>query len=485
MGSNGVFSSYSSFGANVFCTAPSDSFFPYTFGILAPDRRGAAGYNTGVFDLQNYDIFPDPDYTSIFGGTSASAPLIAGVMALAKQANPNMNVRFAKHLLAMTSRVIHANDTTDTSDGGWKTNAAGYRFNQNYGFGLVHADRFAWEAGNWQGVTDLVTHTTGTVTFSPAINIPDADQNGNPGQVIRTFNVPNTQTTPLEVVKVRLEMTHTYRGDLEVYLTSPSGTTSRLFSRAAADADAMVTWTFITNAFWGERPAGTWTIRVLDTARLDTGTWRSYRVDMNLGRLFSVPLATQLVPANAAENGPDTPLTVNGRYFTPVSVITWNGAPLPTTFISSTQLRTTIPGSSLTPAGIAQVGVVTPAPGGTSAPLRFWIGPFLAVSFVSGPTRHPVTRNVTATIRVTNTGDRPMSNVVVPKVYFWRDNELAARHSNENNIVLGDLAVGASQDFAISYNNVSIAEGQRCRFRFDTTFTGGKQDQTLIFYMPK
>ena len=63
---------------------------------------------------------------------------MSGILALAKEAQPNLNTRFAKHLLARTCRLIDPYDSTPM--GGWTTNGAGYHFNNNYGFGLVDAD---------------------------------------------------------------------------------------------------------------------------------------------------------------------------------------------------------------------------------------------------------------------------------------------------------------------------------------------------------
>jgi subtilisin family serine protease len=130
-GSNGRFATYSSFGACVFVTAPSST--DYGYGITCTDRTGSAGYNNGT-------VFPDGNYTNDFGGTSSATPLAAGVMALVKQAQPKLNVRFAKHLLALTSTPVDTADAWPTSGGGWRTNKAGYKFNPNYGFGLINAD---------------------------------------------------------------------------------------------------------------------------------------------------------------------------------------------------------------------------------------------------------------------------------------------------------------------------------------------------------
>ncbi|MCX6344042.1 MAG: S8 family serine peptidase [Armatimonadetes bacterium] len=273
MGSNGIFSSFSCFGANVFVTAPSSS--SGQFGITTTDLTTAAfGYNDSV------DSFPNTDYTSAFG-TSSCAPLVAGVMALVKQVQPNLNVRFAKHLLVRTSDVVDPTDTTTESGGGWKTNGAGYKFNQNYGFGLVNADALTQAAVLYTGVTALTTVSTGTINV--AAPIPDND----PAGVSRTFNIAST--TPLEEVLVTLNITHTWRGDLEAVLTSPSGTTSRLMRSYANDSGANINWTFSTNAFWGENPAGTWTLKVLDTSDYDTGTWNSYSATLRMGSLNPAP----------------------------------------------------------------------------------------------------------------------------------------------------------------------------------------------------
>lgn len=270
MGSNGSFANYSNFGANLAAVAPSSS--SAGFGVTTTDRVGALGYGG----------FPDPDYTAAFGGTSAAAPIAAGVFALVKQVQPNLNSRFLKHLLARTSRKIDPSDATPASDGGWKTNAAGFSFNQNYGWGLLDADALTREAVEYSGVTTLQTFDTGTVT----VNLPIPDN--NPAGAVHTFSV--SASAPLEEVIVRLTATHGYRGDLEAYITSPSGTVGRLFRRHLGDSGSDLAWTFVSHTFWGENPQGTWQIRVVDTDATVVGTWNTYRAEFRMGTL--VPAAT-------------------------------------------------------------------------------------------------------------------------------------------------------------------------------------------------
>ncbi len=287
LGSNGMHSSYSCFGANVFCTAPSSSSGLY--GITTTDRTGTLGYN-------GTDTFPDTNYTSVFGGTSSSAPTVAGALALAKQVQPALNKRLAKHLLARTCRVVHSTDTSASSDGGWHTNGAGLHFNQNYGFGLVDTDNLCYQARRYRAVSPLAAASTVTVAVSTPI--PDNNMTG----ITRQFTA--SQTTPLEEVLIYLNVTHPFRGQVEAYLTSPHGTTSRLMYRSTSDSGDNFYWTFCTNAFWGEVPTGLWTLRVVDVAPSYTGTWNSYKATLNMG--YPIPVNTRpTVTINQASTQPD------------------------------------------------------------------------------------------------------------------------------------------------------------------------------------
>src|SRR5207247_10350 len=64
-----------------------------------------------------------------------------------------------------------------------------------------------------------------------------------------------------------------------------------------------------------------------------------------------VPTTTSISPTCIAAGSADFILTVNGTNFVSTSTVNWNGAPLATSFVSSTQLAATVPASLVATAG--------------------------------------------------------------------------------------------------------------------------------------
>jgi|GEM_PF-1707367 len=267
----GQVASYSSFGANVTCSGYSSTFSGQP-RITSTDRQGSG---TG------YDGMTDFDYTNQFGGTSSSTPLVAGVMAMLKQVKPTADVRFAKHLLARTSQKVDPNNSGEESDGGWRTNSGGVAFNQNYGFGNIDADALTLAATQYAGVTSPSSWSSGTQTVNTAI--PD----------LSTTGLSRSVTCPVqgrvESVEVRIDAVHQRRGDLQVWLTSPSGYKSRLCIWSGSDSAPNLNWKFLANPFWNEMSQGTWTVTVTDdrnggSPNINMGTWTSYWVKVHVGQ---------------------------------------------------------------------------------------------------------------------------------------------------------------------------------------------------------
>src|SRR4029077_8013234 len=77
-------------------------------------------------------------------------------------------------------------------------------------------------------------------------------------------------------------------------------------------------------------------------------------------------------------------LTVNGTGFLNGSAVQWNGVSRTTTFVSATQVQAAITATDLAEAGIGQVTVFNPAPGGgTSGNSAFTINPSPVLAPVS------------------------------------------------------------------------------------------------------
>lgn len=86
------------------------------------------------------------------------------------------------------------------------------------------------------------------------------------------------------------------------------------------------------------------------------------------------PAITRISPFTAATGDPGFTLKVSGSNFIPGSVVRWNGADRPTSFVSSNEeLTVTISASDLAVAGTVQVTVFNSEPGGSSNQFAFTI----------------------------------------------------------------------------------------------------------------
>uniref|UniRef100_A0AAR2KUH5 P/Homo B domain-containing protein n=1 Tax=Pygocentrus nattereri TaxID=42514 RepID=A0AAR2KUH5_PYGNA len=192
-------------------------------------------------------------------GTSVSAPMVAGVIALALEANPLITWRDVQHLLVKTSRPVHlkAND--------WKTNAAGHKVSHLYGFGLVDAEAMVLEAKKWRSVPPQHICTKISDRRTRYIR-PDQKLNASMSST-GCSEQPEQQVVFLEHVVVRVLIVHPRRGDLEISLISPSGTRSQLLAKRLFDNsnEGFRNWEFMTVHCWGERAEGTWTLEISDS----------------------------------------------------------------------------------------------------------------------------------------------------------------------------------------------------------------------------
>ena len=222
------------------------------------------------------------NYTSTFNGTSAAAPVVAGVVALMLETNPELTWRDVRHILIKTARKIDptrsalyyrdiaTKNIPDLNDAtvelGWTTNKVGLEFHNWYGFGLVDASNAIKMAKSYS--TDLGNFQEIVTDFLPVNSIiPDASTKGI------TSEIEFRDSVTIESVQIDIKITHEFTANLGIFLESPQGTTSLLlnFANAFANTDDL-NMLLASQTFYGEQAIGTWKLKVIDYKDEDIGT---------------------------------------------------------------------------------------------------------------------------------------------------------------------------------------------------------------------
>ena len=263
-------SSYSEMGANLWVCAPSND----------PSHQ-----HRGIVTTENSNR-----YYSEFGGTSAATPVVSGVAALMRSANPELTWRDLKLILAASAR------KNDAANPGWEDGARKYgsgsdtdryHFNHEYGFGVVDAKAAVDLAKGWPSLPpmDQSTEESGLLYT----RIPDPPATDDPATVPPVLSEV-TLNTPIEFtefVEITLSLRHDSFRDLEIELMSPSGAVSRLveeFDTFADDDDSIDLvplngeFSFGSARHLGEDPNGVWQLRVTDRLPYVGGILNSWSI---------------------------------------------------------------------------------------------------------------------------------------------------------------------------------------------------------------
>jgi len=108
--------SYSNFGKFIDIVAPGGA-----WDIVSIDKMGNDGYS-------------NTDYYEKFAGTSAATPIVAGAIALARQARPDLNATIIMDLVRITADKIGSEPYSNCGKLGCR--------NDIYGYGKLNLDRF-------------------------------------------------------------------------------------------------------------------------------------------------------------------------------------------------------------------------------------------------------------------------------------------------------------------------------------------------------
>ena len=272
-------SAYSEMGANLWVCAPSGDF--------------SQGYR-GIVTTENNDR-----YTDDFSGTSAATPVVSGVAALMRSANPDLTWRDLKLILAASAR------KNDAGSPGWEDGARKYRsgsdtdryhFSHEYGFGVVDAKAAVDLAKAWSNLSPLQSSTAESARLD--VHIPDAPFAGTPTTVTDTLTL-DTGIGFTEFVEVTVSLQHLSFRDLEIQLESPSGRISKLAAPfdTFADDDSSTSFVPLYGTFrfgsarhLGEDPNGVWKLRVTDRLAVVDGTLDSWSITVyGHGRTLDPP----------------------------------------------------------------------------------------------------------------------------------------------------------------------------------------------------
>lgn len=178
------------------------------------------------------------------GGTSAAAPLAAGIFALVLQIRPDISWRDMQYL-ALNTAVPIGLDTEE-----WQDTTIGKKFSHTFGYGKVDSYGIVEAAKTWKNVKPQAWY------FSPWIHVKQAIPQGEEGISVSYDVTPdmlkNANLERLEHVTVTMNVAHTRRGDLSVDLISPNKVVSHLSvpRRMDNEASGYEDWTFMSVVHW-------------------------------------------------------------------------------------------------------------------------------------------------------------------------------------------------------------------------------------------
>jgi Ca2+-binding RTX toxin-like protein len=253
----GQIQSYSNYGANILVSAGAAS--------VTTDLTGTGGYNRSSGTAGNY--------TSEFGGTSAAAPVVSGVIALMLDANEDLGWRDVREILAtsaaLTGSIVNGNPSFEVDGTNFQSstglgdswNDGGRAFSLDYGFGSVNAFAAVRMAEIWFLFGEAQTaaneqQVTASLAAPELVNLSFSD----------FILVDVAEDLRIENIDLRISayLTTGFSDRLSVAVVSPDGTYFPVLlalDGIIPPADgAPLSWTFGISHALGLNSEGTWQI---------------------------------------------------------------------------------------------------------------------------------------------------------------------------------------------------------------------------------
>ncbi len=300
MGKYGSIESYSNPGSSLLVSAPGgDRVWYSNSGLLTTDLTDDCSLIDDILGDCTIRGLSRGDYTNQMDGTSAATPVVAGVVALMLEANPDLTWRDVQHILVNTAKYV------DTGHSSWVKNGAGHDVSEYYGFGAVDAGHAVSKSRYWDLVNPEESIGPFESTHIGTLGLEDADEEitcvvyddpafssncfpiVTPGEWQElTINVD--EIIRIESVELSVEIDHPNWGDLRLQLVSPDGTVSPFIKpHENGDSEMVSPFVFTSVRHWDELSVGEWTLMVRDEKENNIGTiddWSLsfYGVDLDM-----------------------------------------------------------------------------------------------------------------------------------------------------------------------------------------------------------
>lgn len=251
---------YSSWGREISVCAPTNNFHD-----LTNEKLPGRGIVTTDNENMGEDFTPNSRYTDRFGGTSSATPTVAGVCGLLLSRNPQLTALQVKQIIQQTAdKDLKIESDTPVNQPGDFVDG----FSLWFGYGKVNAFKAVKAAVPDEIIIDRVVQSD--------LEIPDV---GSPVE----SQLEVSQLGLIREIRIGIDLTHTYIGDLRIDVIAPDGTAVTLHDHRGGSTDDIrevytVSQLPALAAFEGKQIQGSWSVRVVDTWRMDVGRLNSWRL---------------------------------------------------------------------------------------------------------------------------------------------------------------------------------------------------------------
>ncbi|KAJ6250190.1 s8 family serine peptidase [Anaeramoeba flamelloides] len=228
----------------------------------------SSGYNSNdtYTGIRTTDRASTTSCRDDFGGTSSACPLVAGVVALILDANPNLNYWQVQQIIIETATREHLPAEN------WHQNSEGFYYSYHFGFGLVDASAAVEKALEWDADPSFEQFETDLQTVNK--NIPEGDSYDSLTEKIQI----DKDLTIVGGVEIQISITHNRIGDIGIVLESPSGTKIYVVVPHKDNNSDLDNYPLFAKNFYGESSKGEWYISVYDDNEEYQGTFDSFKL---------------------------------------------------------------------------------------------------------------------------------------------------------------------------------------------------------------